>query len=80
VLWVEGVWWDLVAVYAPGLLWKEHIPAATYINGTVVRVSGQASDVIEALAGPSAGNDGAVARWFSTTAGSVLRPGTALAD
>ena len=47
----EGVWWDLIAVYAPGPLWEERIPEATYINGTVVRAADEASDAIRVLAG-----------------------------
>src|SRR5262245_52211489 len=46
----EGIWWDLVAVYAPGTLWEHTMPAAAYMNGTVAQVSGQASEAIGALA------------------------------
>jgi hypothetical protein len=50
----EGIWWDLIAVYAPGAVWEERIPAAAFLNGPVIRVAGQASDVIGRLAGRGA--------------------------
>jgi hypothetical protein len=53
----EGIWWDLIAVYPPGALWEGRLPAAAYINGTVVDVSAHVADVIGKLAsGRSAGN------------------------
>ena len=63
---LEGVLWDLAAVYPPGSLWSERMPPATVFNGPVV-------DVIETVeaalgagppvgAGPSAGAIGSAAR------------------
>jgi hypothetical protein len=34
----KGVLWDLVAVYPPGEVWTEHLPAATFFDGPVVKV------------------------------------------
>ena len=38
----SGILWDLAAVYPPGSIWSERMPAATVFNGPVV-------DVIEAI-------------------------------
>ena len=34
----KGVLWDLAAVYPPGEVWSDHIPAATFFDGPVVKV------------------------------------------
>jgi hypothetical protein len=34
----KGVLWDLAAVYPPGALWSDHIPAAAFFDGPVVKV------------------------------------------
>ena len=35
----KGILWDLAAVYAPGAVWEDGLPPASYMNGPVVRVS-----------------------------------------
>jgi hypothetical protein len=29
------VWWDLTAVFEPGALWEETLPAPALLNGTI---------------------------------------------
>lgn len=36
----SGILWDLAAVYPPGSIWSEQMPAATVFNGPVVDVTG----------------------------------------
>ena len=46
----DGIWWDLIAVYAPGPTWEHQFPAAAYVSGPVVQVINRAADAIRALA------------------------------
>ncbi|HMC59328.1 MAG TPA: hypothetical protein VKJ01_09070 [Candidatus Solibacter sp.] len=34
----NGVLWDLAAVYRPGAVWREALPAAVFFDGPVVKV------------------------------------------
>lgn len=31
----RGIWWDLIAVYAPGVLWADRLPEPLVLEGTV---------------------------------------------
>lgn len=33
----KGILWDLAAVYPPGELWTDRVPAAVYFDGPVVK-------------------------------------------
>jgi hypothetical protein len=34
----SGVLWDLAAVYRPGAVWRESLPAAVFFDGPVANV------------------------------------------
>jgi hypothetical protein len=59
----SGILWDLVAVYPPGSIWSDRMPAATVFNGPVVDVT----EAIEDAVGPGR----AKPRTDSTTAPSA---------
>jgi len=37
----DGLLWDLAAIYPPGAVWREALPAAVFFDGPVVRVKPQ---------------------------------------
>jgi hypothetical protein len=41
-----GILWDLAAVYSPGSVWSDRMPAATVFNGPVVDVTDAIEDAI----------------------------------
>ena len=45
----DGVLWDLVAVYPPGVLWTDRIPTAVLFDGPVVRQQAKLAEAIRAL-------------------------------
>jgi hypothetical protein len=42
----SGILWDLAAVYPPGSIWSERMPAATVFNGPVVDVTEAIEDAV----------------------------------
>ena len=42
----SGILWDLAAVYPPGSIWAEHMPAAAVFNGPVVEVTEAIENVV----------------------------------
>ncbi len=42
----SGILWDLAAVYPPGSIWSDRMPAATVFNGPVVDVTDAIEDAI----------------------------------
>jgi hypothetical protein len=42
----SGILWDLAAVYRPGTIWSDRMPAATVFNGPVVDVTDAIEDAI----------------------------------
>lgn len=42
----SGILWDLAAVYPPGSIWSDRMPAATVFNGPVVDVTDAIEDTI----------------------------------
>jgi hypothetical protein len=42
----SGILWDLAAVYPPGTIWSERMPAATVFNGPVVDVTEAIEDAV----------------------------------
>ena len=42
----SGILWDLAAVYPPGAIWSDRMPAATVFNGPVVDVTDAINDSI----------------------------------
>ena len=42
----SGILWDLAAVYPPGAIWSERMPAATVFNGPVVDVMDAIQDAV----------------------------------
>ena len=42
----SGILWDLAAVYPPGSIWSERMPAATVFNGPVVDVTDAIEDAV----------------------------------
>jgi hypothetical protein len=42
----SGILWDLAAVYLPGSIWSERMPAATVFNGPVVDVTQAIEDAV----------------------------------
>ena len=43
----SGILWDLAAVYPPGSIWSERMPAATVFNGPVVDVTEAIGDAFD---------------------------------
>jgi hypothetical protein len=44
----DGNLWDLAAVYPPGAVWGQTLPAATVFNGPVVEVRARIAEVLDA--------------------------------
>lgn len=42
----SGILWDLAAVYPPGSIWSDRMPAATVFNGPVVDVTDAIEDAV----------------------------------
>ena len=34
----DGIVWDTVAIYPPGVVWGDSVPAPLYVDGPVIRV------------------------------------------
>jgi hypothetical protein len=47
----DGIVWDTVAIYPPGVIWGESLPAPAYVDGPVIRVI---DEVARRLAAPAA--------------------------
>ena len=45
----DGIVWDTVAIYPPGVVWEDAVPAPGYVDGPVVRVI---EEVARRLASP----------------------------
>lgn len=44
----DGILWDLVAVYAPGVLWEKSLPEPVFLNGPVVDVARELDAILTA--------------------------------
>ncbi len=47
----DGIVWDTVAIYPPGVVWGDSMPAPGFVDGPVIRVIGE---VARRLASPAA--------------------------
>lgn len=44
----DGTLWDLVAVYAPGVVWEKSLPEPVFLNGPAVDVAGELGAILAA--------------------------------
>jgi len=44
----HGILWDLAAVYPPGAMWTDRMPAAVLINGPIVHIAAEIANRVRA--------------------------------